>query len=162
MNIKERIAYIRGLMEGSDFCGKDVQAKAIWENLLRVCDELADSVAGVQEDQEELEEYVEAIDSDLSELEGDVYTEDDEPCECDICEHEAEGHTDDEDYSESDPVVEMECPKCGESVVFEESFLYDADVEISCPECGSVVYATGQAAQNGVDLLQSSTEESKE
>lgn len=156
MNIKERIAYIRGLMEGSDFCRNDVQAKTIWENILRVCDDLADSVAGVQEGQEELEEYVEAIDSDLSDLEGDIYAEDDDECECEDCE--TCGHDEDED-SEPGHVVEMECPKCGEGVVFEEGFLYDADVEISCPECGAIVYATGQAAENDADAQQSSAEE---
>lgn len=138
MNVKERIAYVRGLIEGSEFCGKDAQAKNVWDNLLRICDDLASELNDVSEGQEELEEYVEAIDSDLSDLEGDIYDEDDDDeCGCASC-------APDDDAAE--PVVEMECPKCGEDVVFEEGFLYDADVEVTCPECGATVYATGAAA----------------
>ncbi len=151
MNVKERIAYVRGLIEGSEFYGQDTQVKNIWENLLRICDDLATELADVTENQEELEEYVEAIDSDLSELEGEVYDDDldDEDDECDECDECAGHDADDEDEEEDQRIVEMECPKCGEDVTFDEGFLYDADVEISCPECGAIVYATGDAAPDG-------------
>lgn len=135
MNVKERIAYVRGLIEGADFYGKDTQAKAIWESLLRICDDLATTVEELQEGQQETDDYVEAIDSDLADLEGEVYGYDDEDEE--------------DDAAEEGEMVEMECPNCGEEVFFEEDFLYDADVEISCPECGGVVYATGEAAGEG-------------
>lgn len=128
MTVKERIAYLRGLIEGSAFLGKDPQAKAIWENLLDICDGLADAVQELEDEQEETQEHVEAIDCDLTDLEAEVY-----------------GYEDEDDIDGGD-MVEMECPNCGEEVYFEEEFLYDSDIEVSCPGCGTVVYATGESA----------------
>jgi ribosomal protein S27E len=134
MKVKERIAYVRGLIEGSDFCGADTQARTIWENLLLICDELAETVEKLDTSQRETDEYVEAIDNDLADLESEIYGYDGDDDE-------------DEDSAAADEhLVEMECPRCGEEVCFEEDFLYDADVEISCPACGGVVYATGTGA----------------
>lgn len=117
--VKEKIAYLRGLMEGSDFYGNDSHARSIWNRVLEIMDDLADQMESLRVSQEEAEEYLEAIDNDLSEVEDEVY-----------------GHDEDDDVE----FVEMECPNCKETVYFEEDFLYDDDVEISCPECGTVLY----------------------
>lgn len=114
--VEEKIAYLKGLMEGGDFYAKDPASRAIWEQLLAILDDLARATSALQHDQEELEEYVEAIDSDLMDVEDQVY------------------NGVDEDY------VQMECPNCGKTVSFEEDFLYDDDVEVTCPECGGVIY----------------------
>lgn len=120
--VKEKIAYLRGLMEGSDFYGNDSHARSIWNRVLEIMDDLADQMESLRVSQEEAEEYLEAIDNDLSEVEDEVY-----------------GHDEDDDVE----FVEMECPNCGETVYFEREFLDDDDVEISCPECGHVLYSTG-------------------
>jgi predicted RNA-binding Zn-ribbon protein involved in translation (DUF1610 family) len=140
MNVKERIAYVRGLIEGSEFYGKDAQAKSIWENLLRICDDLADSITDLEVSLDETDDFLESIDADLADLESEIYDLDD----------------DDDDEYDSDfglgdvigdsEIVEMDCPSCGEEVTFEEDFLYDPNVEITCPSCGGIVYATGDAA----------------
>lgn len=132
MTAKERIAYLRGLLEGADFYGKDSQAKMVWEALLAICDGLSAEVEKLRADHAEMHEYVEAIDVDLSDLEEEVYDE-----------------VDDEDEG----MVEMECPGCKEQVVFEEDFLYDSDVEVSCPACGAVVYATGSEVDEDTEDL---------
>src|SRR5690606_11759453 len=74
--------------------------------------------------QEETEEYLEAIDSDLGDVEEELF---------------GEGDDDRDDETE---FVEVECPECKETVYFEEEFLYDDDVEISCPECGTVLFVS--------------------
>lgn len=125
--IKEKIAYLRGLMEGSDFVGQDTHAQAVWNRLLEILDDLSDQVEALRVGLEETDEYLEALDSDLSDVEDEVY-----------------GDPDDDDDDDDDEVefVEMECPDCHETVYFEREFLDDDDVEISCPECGRVLYSS--------------------
>src|SRR5690606_39074108 len=87
--------------------------------------------------QDEVEQYVEAIDVDLRDLEAVIYGDDEEFLDDDEdVEEEAAGDQGEED----DPFVRAECPRCGEEVYFEESLLYDEHVEISCPNCGEVLY----------------------
>jgi len=108
----------------------------VWDHLLTVCDELADGLSELEAAQGDLAAYVEAIDSDLYDLEEEVYGEE---------------LFDDEDEELDDPVVRTECPRCGEEVYFDEELLYDdGDVEISCPECGEVLYR-GRTNGRGVE-----------
>lgn len=128
MEVKQRIAYVRGLLEGSESFEKDPATKSAWEHLLIVCDELADSVNELHTLQHEIEEYVEGVDSDLADLEEEVY-----------------GEGRDEEY------VRTECPACGDEVWFEEDYLYDDDVEIACPDCGQIVFRSFPAGDEFSD-----------
>ncbi|HLS91281.1 MAG TPA: hypothetical protein VK101_08525 [Limnochordia bacterium] len=120
MEVKERIAYVRGLIEGAEGFQADATSRAVWDQLLLVCDALAESLS-------ELEEYVESIDADLFQLEEEIYGGE-------LDEEEEDDELLDEDF------VRAECPRCGEEVYFEESLLYDDNVEISCPECGEILF----------------------
>lgn len=135
MEVKERIAYVRGLIEGAENFQPDPTGRTVWENLLLVCDELAESVAQMETAQSELEEYVEAIDADLCELEDEVYG--DERRVVTFTPEDADAFEDDENDEE---FVRIDCPHCGQEVFFEEEFLYDDSVEISCPECGEILF----------------------
>lgn len=128
MEVKERIAYVRGLIEGSDVLQRDQATRALWENLLAICDGLADSVKALQCAQGEIQEYVEGIDADLGDLEEEVYGQDD----------------DEDEEIIGDEIVRAECPHCGEETYFEEELLYDDKVEISCPECGELLFRGGE------------------
>ena len=110
--IKEKIAYLKGLMEGSDFYGGDAQARNVWGRVLEILEDLADEVEMLRIGQEETEEYLEALDSDLEAIEDEIYGDDD----------------DDDDDDDEVEFVEMECPNCKETVYFEEEFLEDDDV----------------------------------
>lgn len=124
LNVKERIAYVRGLVEGSEFHGQDNRARAIWSNLLTICDHLADSIESVEDSVDDVEEYLEAIDLDLTDL---------------------------EDVVDSDVMVEVECSNCGEEFFFEEGFIDDKDVEIMCPRCSAQLSITnGHAVVDGI------------
>lgn len=112
MEIKERIAYIRGLLEGAEFYGRDDRGRAIWENLLGVCSQLADSVSTLEEEQADLGAYLEAVDADLADL---------------------------EEVTDVPEYVVVDCPHCGEEVCFEEEFLYDDHAQVACPECGEEI-----------------------
>jgi DNA-directed RNA polymerase subunit delta len=115
--VREKLAYLRGLIRGADFYGDDEKAQEIWEGMLGVFESISDSLEMVQIQQAELEEYIEAMDADLAEIEEELY-----------------GDPDAEEY------VELECPNCHEPVSVEEDFLYDDDIELSCPECGETLY----------------------
>jgi len=135
---KEKIAYLRGLLEGGNLYGKDPSDRVIWDQLMDILDDLAVSINALGANQDELTEYVEAIDSDLMDLEDEVY-----------------GDDDDEDW------VEVDCPECGEPVTFEEGFLYDDDVQVTCPECGGVVHR-GDSFQDFDDFLPDDDEDDEE
>lgn len=127
--VREKIAYLRGLLEGTDISGNEVQARVVWEKMLDVFDAVADHIDELQAGQEELEEYMEALDADLGDLEEELLGHDHD-------------YGDDEDDDDAH-FVEMECPRCGETVYFEEHFLFDDEHEVACPECGEVIYAAG-------------------
>lgn len=116
-NIKEKVAYLQGLTQGLNVSGTSSEGKLLL-NIIDVLDDMAEELQNMTMVHEDLENYVETIDEDLTELEEEVYEEEF-----------------DDDY------VEVECPFCHEEVAFESELLDDDDaVEVTCPHCGEVVY----------------------
>ncbi|MDD4599766.1 hypothetical protein SDC9_30302 [bioreactor metagenome] len=116
-NIKEKVAYLQGLTHGLNVSDASTEGKLLL-NIIDVLDDMAEEINNVTMVHEDLEDYVETIDEDLTELEEEVYEE-----------------SYDEEY------VEVECPFCHEAVAFESELLDDDDaVEVTCPHCGEVVY----------------------
>ncbi len=113
-NITERVAYLKGLMNGLDIDPATKEGK-LFTAILDVLDEMALSIVDVEESYDELQEVVDAIDEDLGELEQDFYDED----ECGCC--------DDEEY-------EIVCPNCGDSIYVDYDMLQEGEME--CPNCG--------------------------
>ena len=66
-------------------------------------------------------EYVEDMDDDLSAVEEAVFGEEDDEDD------------DDEDEDGDDQYYEITCPKCGETICFDDSLEGD---ELTCPACG--------------------------
>lgn len=116
-NIKEKVAYLQGLTQGLNVSDASSEGKLIL-NIIDVLDDMAEEIENVNMVHEDLEDYVETIDEDLTDLEEEVYEE-----------------VFDDDY------VEVDCPFCHETVAFEAELLDDDDaVEVTCPHCGEVVY----------------------
>ena len=119
-DLQQKVAYLQGLSDGLEL-DDSREGKVIGE-MLKVLEDVAEQLAFLQGQQEDLEDYLESIDSDLADLEDDVY-----------------GEEDDED--EDDGMVDVECPVCQEQVCCDEAILYDEDViEVTCPSCGAVVF----------------------
>lgn len=138
--VRERIAYVRGLIEGAELTGNGAITRDVLEKMLDIFDALADEVDELEIGRQEVEEYLEAIDADLGDLEDEVLGTE----------------FDDADAEESDAnFVEMQCPSCSAAVYFEEDFLFDDDdEEVACPECGEVIYRTGLTDRDtGDDVL---------
>lgn len=118
VNLKRDLSYIEGLLEGDENHRDHVESKAL-HRLLDIVDQLVESVEQLDRRQSELEEYVEAVDEDLNDLELLVY--------------------DDEDDEEFDEPVYVVCPECGEEVVVEAEDLEDDSIELLCPKCNTVL-----------------------
>ena len=117
----ERVAYLRGLCDGSGFSEDTKEGKVLLE-IVDILGEFADSIVELSDKQDELEEYAEAIDEDLSDMEDDFY--DDE---------------DDDDEDDDLEFIELSCPSCGEEIEIDEDLLYDEESDIICPACGEVI-----------------------
>ncbi|MBE6607383.1 MAG: hypothetical protein E7633_02335 [Ruminococcaceae bacterium] len=122
MTLTEKTAYIKGLMEGLDFKA-DTPEKKILAAVIDLLDDIAIAVTEAEEDIEYLNDYVEELDSDLGDVESEIY-------ECDDDEDE---DFDDEDDDDED-YYEAVCPKCGEVIYLDEDLLECDD--ILCPQCG--------------------------
>ncbi|MCQ1529817.1 CD1247 N-terminal domain-containing protein [Lutispora saccharofermentans] len=112
----ERVAYLRGLVEGLGIENSTKEGKVI-TNIIDVLSDFADAINELNESQEELDEYVEAIDEDLSNVEDELFDEDEDDYE-------------DDDYG----FIEVECPHCNEYVYLDEEVL-DKGEEVLCPNC---------------------------
>ncbi|NLC53674.1 MAG: hypothetical protein GX770_06875 [Firmicutes bacterium] len=76
MELKEQVAYLRGLIQGQEF--QDEKDQVLWTQLLNICDLIAMDLEDLRDDHDELNEYVEALDEDLGYLEEQYYPLDDD------------------------------------------------------------------------------------
>ena len=114
MTVTEKVAYIKGLVDGLDLDAKKDEVKVI-KAIIELLDDMAMSVSDLEEGLDVVSDQVDEIDEDLSDLEGYVYEDDDDCCGDDDC-------------------YEIECPNCGETVYVSEDDL-DAG-EANCAHCG--------------------------
>ncbi|MBR2615997.1 MAG: hypothetical protein IKC69_04910 [Clostridia bacterium] len=124
MTVTEKVAYLKGLMEGLDFQADTKEGKII-KLMADILEDLALEITECQDDIDDINEYLEAVDEDLTTVEEELFGDyDDEDCCCCDC-------SDDEEEC-----YEVECPHCGETVCFEE----EPDSEsFPCPACGKEI-----------------------
>lgn len=115
--LRAKVAYLKGLIDGSGFPPDGDNAGAIWGALVDILDEMTESIEALEDRLREQEDYIEAIDSDLLEVEDELYG-DEEGTAC----------------------IEVECPNCGAEIAFEEELLADPKVEIRCNDCGELLF----------------------
>ena len=148
MNLTEKAAYIKGLAEGLDFDRESKEGKII-AALLDLTGEMAQELASVRKDIDEIDDdldylndYVEELDDDLESVEnfisgedededgdGEDEDEDDDLFDDENCDGDCEGchGCDGEEY------YEIVCPSCGETVCFDQEL--DPENRV-CPACG--------------------------
>lgn len=88
MNITEKAAYLKGLLEGMNLDESKPETKLL--NAVVDClNEMAMSVADLEEDVEVLDAYIEEVDEDLGDVEEYIFGDDDCCCcdddDCDCC-----------------------------------------------------------------------------
>ncbi|MGD8191555.1 CD1247 N-terminal domain-containing protein [Brevibacillus ginsengisoli] len=117
--LEKRISYLRGLADGFEVEESSREGK-ILTGMIEVMEELTGEVKAIYRRLEETEEYVEAVDEDLNDVELFLFDEDDDLYE-DVDEDDmydvAYSLDDDDDYynlddDEGAAVFETECPTC--------------------------------------------------
>ncbi len=124
MNITQRAAYVKGLVEGLELDPQDKQTK-VFKALVELVNEMAEEISQLEQCYDDVCDQVDALDEDLSGVEDllyDDYEDNDESCSCGYC-----GTSDDAAY-------EVTCPTCGTTIGLNEDSLNDGG--ISCPNCG--------------------------
>ena len=116
MGISEKIAYLKGLMEGMNV-GK------LFAAVVDVLDEIALEVEDLTDEVMELGDGLDVISDDLSDVEDIVYDEWDDDDD------------DDDEEDEEEECYATTCPECEEEIFFDDTMLEDG--EIICPNCGA-------------------------
>ena len=117
--IGEKVAYLKGLAEGLGVNAETEQGRLMLA-MIDTMEALAGKCEETDERVSELSEYVEEIDSDVSDLEEVLFSED-------------------EDDDEDDGLIEYECPHCGTVIFFDED-AFDMEEEHLCPNCHRKVF----------------------
>ena len=121
MTVTEKAAYLKGLAEGLSLDPDKNETKLI-NAMIDVIDEMALSIADLEDSLDMVVEQLDAVDEDLSEVEDYLFEEDDDECA---------GCCGSGDY------FEVECPACGETICLDESVLGEESIE--CPACGETL-----------------------
>lgn len=123
MNTLEKLAYLKGLVEGLALDETKKDTKVIY-NLISLLEDVVQSVADLQTGYSEMQLQLDEVDKDLGSIEEELYDDCDDVCTCG--EKKAE-HTDEIYY-------EVTCPTCGDTIHLDEDIISQS--EIDCPNCG--------------------------
>ncbi len=116
MGVSEKVAYLKGLMEGLKIDAESDSGK-MFKAIIDVLDEVALEIEDLTDEVMEVGDGLDVVSDDLADIEEMVY--DDE----------------DEDDDEDEPVYMTTCPECEEEIYFDEDYLEDGVVV--CPNCGA-------------------------
>ena len=116
MGVSEKVAYLKGLMEGLKIDADSDNGK-MFQAIIDVLDEVALEIEDLTDEVMEVGDGLDVISDDLADVEELLY--DDE----------------DEDDDEDEPVYMTTCPECEEEIYFDEDYLQDGVVV--CPNCGA-------------------------
>ena len=126
MEINEKVAYLKGLMEGMDLDTTKKEGK-LYAAILDILEEIAFELEENQDQVDEVMDGLDAVSDDLEDVEDVLFDEDEE-------EDEAEDDYYEDDLDDDEDCYATTCPTCEEEIFFDESILEDG--EIICPNCG--------------------------
>lgn len=114
MTVIERVAYLKGLVEGMEL-DTDKKEGKLWTALLDTLEDLAEEVSNLTEQNAELSEEFDELYEEFSALEEDFLDDED-------------------DFDEEDSLYQVICPSCGEVIYMDDALL--AKGGTVCPVCG--------------------------
>ena len=114
MGVSEKVAYLKGLMEGLKLDPESDYGK-LFKAVVDVLDEIALEVEDLTDEVMELGDGLDVLSDDLSDVEEVVF--------------------DDDEEDSDEPVYATTCPECEEEIYFDEDYLQDG--AIVCPNCGA-------------------------
>lgn len=118
MEMNEKVAYIKGLMEGMELDVTTKEGKVL-AAVVDVLTDVTDKLLTLDEEVGDLFDEVDAVSEDLTDVEDYLFDDED----------------DDEDETCEDGLYEITCPSCGEVVCVDEDML--ADDDLACPNCNT-------------------------
>ena len=124
MELNEKVAYIKGLMDGLELDLTTKEGKVL-AAVVEAMEAMAKKVTSMDEEVGDLYDEVDAISEDLSNVEEYLWDDEDED--------EEEDGEEPEEYE--DGLYEITCPACGEVVCVDEEMLTDEN--LACPNCGT-------------------------
>ena len=138
MTNTEKVAYIRGLAEGLELDDSKKEVKVL-NAIIDLLDDLAMSLADLEDGYSDMADQLDAVDEDLGSLEDDFYgdDEDDEDDE-DTCYYEVTCPNCHETICLSEDIIEdgqMDCPTCGETLEFDIDECDDDGCDCGCESC---------------------------
>ena len=125
MEITEKVAYLKGLLEGMELDTSKKEGKLL-AAIIDVLDDIALEIEDLLDYADELGEGLDAVSDDLEDVEDVLFEEDEEDDE-----YEEE---DFDELDEDEDCYATTCPTCEEEIFFDESILEDG--EVICPNCG--------------------------
>ena len=135
MELSKKAAYLQGLVDGLGVDESTKEGKII-KAMSALLAEMAEALEGMDEDLSRAYDQINDLSDELEDLEADLYEDEDDD--------EDEGDEDDDDEEDADdandddiasePLYEVACPNCGETVYVSEDDL-DAG-EANCAHCG--------------------------
>jgi hypothetical protein len=117
MGVSEKVAYLKGLLEGLKLDENSDSAK-VFRAIVDVLDEVALEIEDLTDEVREIGDGLDVVSDDLGDVEDVVFEDED-----------------DEDEDDDEPVYATTCPECEEEILFDESYLEDG--AITCPNCGA-------------------------
>ena len=114
MGISEKVAYLKGLMEGMKVDTESDEGK-LFAAIVDVLDEMALEIEDLTDEVVELGDGLDVVSDDLSDVEDIVYDEDED--------------------DEEEECYATTCPECEEEIFFDDTMLEDGEIE--CPNCGA-------------------------
>lgn len=130
-SLTEKVAYLKGLMEGLDRNDKVIALIA------DILGDMAHEIEEIQCDIEDIEDVVDTLDEDLGEIESDFYEMDEDDDDCDFDECCCDDEDDDEELFDDEELYEVTCPTCSDTICLNEAMIEEGS--ISCPNCGELL-----------------------
>ncbi|MBE6971781.1 MAG: hypothetical protein E7446_06645 [Ruminococcaceae bacterium] len=129
MTTSEKVAYLKGLMEGMKF-DKETDEGKLLSVIVDILGDVAEDIEELESDLYDLGEDVDAISDDLSDVEDYLCGDDDDDCDCDC-------DCDCDDDDEEPMFFEVTCPACEKTITVDEDVLNLGAIQ--CPSCGEML-----------------------
>lgn len=137
MTTSEKVAYLKGLMEGMEIDTQSKEGK-LFSIISDILEDLALDVEDIEENAYDLAEEIDVLSDDLADIEDIIYNDDDDEDE------------DEDDFygcgsgcgacceDDEDPVFfEVTCPACDKTITVDEDVLNLGSIQ--CPNCGEMM-----------------------
>lgn len=129
MTTTEKVAYLKGLMEGMKLDTETNEGKLL-SVIADILGDMAEDMEDMASDLFDLGEDVDAISDDLSDVEDYL-------CDDDWDDEDDEDWDEDDDDDEEPLFFEVTCPACEKTITVDEDVLNLGSIQ--CPNCGEML-----------------------